>query len=216
MNGFRQTAMAATVALLVVTSGCIGFLAGDKPLSVESTEASVSSSTLEDAGYEHNRTTTVTVERTFEAAGQSRDVVATNYLTEYEKSVDLGAMGGERKAAVFVAFTTPKVEVLGKTFNPVGDMSNRELLGQLQSRYDSIEVGQQSGSDTVSVLGTEATVERFDGQARIGGTSVDIYVHVTKIEHGDDYVIAVGVYPQRLDGERENVLRLVSGLQHEG
>ena len=216
MNHSRQTAIATLLGILVVTSGCVGFITGNEALSVAASEGTVSSSALEKTGYEHNRTTEVTLNRTFEAAGQSREVTVTNHLSEYQKSVDLGPLGGERPAAVFVAFTTPKVEVLGKTFNPIGEMSNRELLGQLQSQYSSIEVGQQSSSDTVSALGTSATVDRFDGQARIGGTSVDIYVHVTRIEHGDDYVVAVGVYPQRLDGEGENVLNLISGLQHEG
>lgn len=216
MNDSRRTAIAAVLGLLVLTSGCVGFITGSEALSVSASEATVSSSALSATGYEHNRTTAVTVNRTFEAAGQSREVTVTNYLAEYQKSIDFGVLGGEREAAVFVAFSTPKVEVLGKTFNPVGEMSNRELLGQLQSQYDTIEVGQQSGSDTVSALGTQATVERYDGRARFGGFYVDIYVHVTKIEHGDDYVVAIGVYPQLLRGEDENVLRLVSGLEHEG
>ena len=216
MNSSRRAVAATVLATLVVASGCVGFISGDEALSFEASEGSVSSSALEETGYEHSQTTDVTATQAFEVAGQSRDVTVTNYLAEYGKSVDLGILGGEQRAAVFVAFTTPKVEVLGRTFNPVGEMSNRELLGQLQSQYSSIEVGQQSGSDTVTALGTEATVERFDGRANIAGTSVDIYVHITKIEHGDDYVVAVGVYPQRLDGEGENVLRLVSGLSHEG
>lgn len=214
MSDGRQAAAAMALAILLVSSGCIGFLAGDEALRLEASEGSVSAAAVSDAGYEHARTETVTVNRTFEVAGQTREVQAVNHLTEYHRSVEVGALGSERKAAVFVVFTTPQVEIAGRTFNPVGEMSNRELLEELQSQYDAIEVGTQVGSETVRTLGTDATVDIFDGSARLAGVEIDVRFQITKVRHDDDFVIAVGIYPAQLPGEGENVRTLIRNLEH--
>lgn len=214
MSDGRQAAAATALALLLVASGCIGFLSGNEPLMLEASEGSVSASAVSDAGYEHARSETVTVNRTFEVAGQTREVQAINHLTEYHKSVDVGVLGGERKAAVFVVFTTPQVEIAGRTFNPVGEMSNRELLDELQSKYDAIEVGTQVGSDDVRTLGTDATVDTFDGSARLAGVGIDVRFQITKVRHDEDFVIAIGIYPAKLPGEGENVRTLIRNLEH--
>lgn len=214
MNDGRQAAAATMLAIVLVASGCVGFISGNEALTVEASEGSVSSAALSDAGYERARSETMTVERTFEVAGQTREVQATNHLSEYQKTVSLPVLGGERKAAVFVVFTTPQVEFAGRTFNPVGEMSNRELLDELQSQYDAIEVGQRTDSRTVRTLGTDATVDTFEGSARLSGVSLDVRFQITKIRHGEDFVIAVGIYPERLPGEGENVRDLIRNLEH--
>jgi hypothetical protein len=214
MNDGRQAAAATALAIVLVASGCVGFISGNEALTVEASDGSVSSAALSDAGYERARSETMTVERTFEVAGQTREVQAKNHLSEYHKTVSLPVLGGERKAAVFVVFTTPQVEFAGQTFNPVGEMSNRELLDELQSQYDDIEVGQRTDSRTVRTLGTDATVDTFEGSARLSGVSLDVRFQITKIRHGDDFVIAVGIYPKQLPGEGENVDTLLRNLQH--
>jgi hypothetical protein len=57
-------------------------------------------------------------------------------------------------------------------------------------------------------------VTKFDGEASIGGSSVDVYVHVTKVKHDGDFVVAIAIYPQALDGEQETVDELLAGLEH--
>lgn len=214
MSRYRRSILGAMVALLVLASGCVGFLVGNEPLTVESSEASVDSQTLAETGYEHNRTVEHPLERSFEIAGQTREVRATNHLSEYHRAVDLPLTDTQQRAAVFVVFTTPKVDIAGRTLNPVGDMSNRELLQEVQSQYDSVQVGDKRESYTVQTLDTDATVDTFDGTARMGLLDLEVRFQITTIEHGDDFVIALGVYPAILPGEGENVRSLIRAIEH--
>lgn len=214
MNNSRAVGAGALLAILVVTSGCIGFLTGSAPLTFSATPATVSEHAVSESGYEYNGTKEVQMTRTFEVAGQQREVAVTNHLSEYDRTVDLGIFGGEKKAAVFAVFTTPQVEIAGKTFNPVGEMSNRELLEQLQSRYESIQIDERVERNIVTTLGTDATVETYAGTAAFGPFDVDVRVQITTIEHDGDFVIAIGVYPRLLPSEDETVRDLIRGLEH--
>ncbi len=211
----HRTIASVLLAALIVTSGCVGFLTGSEALEFSASKATPSDRALSDTGYEEVGVEEQTVNETVSAAGQEREVEVTNWMAQYDRSVDLGTLGSQR-AAVFVAFATPQVEVAGKTFNPVGDMSNRELLRQLQSRYDGLQVGAQVGNDSVTALGEERAVETYEGQAGFQGATADVYVHVTTFEHDGDFVIAVAVYPQQLDGEQERVYALIGGLERGG
>lgn len=211
----KRTVVCVAVAALVVTSGCVGFLTGSESLAFEASPATVSDGALSETGYEEVDVADQTVNESFTVAEQERTVTVTNWLARYERSVDAGPLG-DRSVAAFVVLSTPKVEVLGRTFNPVGDMSDRDLLEQLQSRYGSVEVGDEVGARNVTALGVETRVTRFEGTATLDGTSVDVYVHVTTFEHGGDHLVAVAVHPRQLDGEDENVYALLRGLEHAG
>lgn len=206
----RRTLTAAALAVLVALAGC-GMLTGD--LSYAASPATVDDATLEDTGYEEANVAEQEVTREFSAAGQSRNVTVTNHVAMYERSVDVPVVG-EQRAAVFGAFTSPEVSVLGQSFNPIEDYDNRKLAGLAQRQYSGLTVGDEVGTRSVTVLGESANVTTFDGEASIGGTSVDVYVHVTKVKHDGDFVVAVAVYPQALDGEQETVDDLLAGLDH--
>jgi len=206
----RRTLTAAALAVLVALAGC-GMLTGD--LSYAASPAAVDDATLEDTGYEEANVAEQEVTREFSAAGQSRNVTVTNHVAMYERSVDVPVVG-EQRAAVFGAFTSPEVSVLGQSFNPIEDYDNRKLAGLAQRQYSGLTVGDEVGTRSVTVLGESANVTTFDGEASIGGTSVDVYVHVTKVKHDGDFVVAVAVYPQALDGEQETVDDLLAGLDH--
>ena len=45
-------------------------------------------------------------------------------------------------------------------------------------------------------------------------TDIDVYVHLTKVRHDGDYVIAIAVHPQGLPGEEERVDALLEGIEH--
>lgn len=129
----RRTFLAGSaVALGAGTAGC-GFILGDEPLEFEADQATVAESTAADAGYEFQGVNDQVLERTFEAADQSRSVTVTNRMAEYEKQVDLGPLG-EHRAAIFTALSTPQVSILGKTFNPVANMSTADLAERIQSQ----------------------------------------------------------------------------------
>jgi hypothetical protein len=154
------------------------------------------------------------VNRSFTVAGETRNVSVTNHVAAYQRAVDLGPLGSEPFAR-FTVLSTPEVEIAGRTLNPVGGLSDRELATRFQSQYDSIENVRFAGNRTVEVLGEGRTVSRFDATTTVAGTEVDLALHVAKFRHGEDFVVAIGVYPARLDGERARVETMLRGVEHE-
>jgi hypothetical protein len=202
--------------LLVVSAGCVGVLTGNEPLTVEAGPVSVSSATLDDTGYEEVRSTTQEMTREVSAAGQTREVVVTNQVTEYARTIDIGPLGSGEFAR-FVVVSTPAVEVLGQTFNPVGEMSNREPAELAQAQYQGLENPETAGERRVSVLGTQATVSRFTADATLQGTgqSVELTLHVTRIRDGGDFIVVIAAHPTLLPGEAERVDTMLGGVQHD-
>lgn len=198
---------------LLVTGGCLGFLTGEEAVKFESNEVSVSEDAQSATGYEQARKEANTITRNFSAAGETRQVKVTNHLAEYKRQVNIPALG-EQELARFTVLSTPKVEVLDRTFNPVGDMSNREIAEMVQQEYQSVSDIQKTGERNVTVLGEQRKVTEFEARAQtVGGQQVDVYLHITKFGHGDDYIVSVAVYPQQLN-EQENVDRLLKGVEH--
>lgn len=210
----RKRVAVLAVGLVMLTAGC-GFITGQEALAFSATPATVSEQTLSETEYESVNVTDEVVTRNFSAAGQTRQVEVTNQLAQYERQVDLGPLGSKR-AAVFVAFASPEVEVATQTFNPIADMSEREVLRQFESQYEGLSVGSRVDSRNVTVLGQSTAVEKYEGTAELAGSEVDVYVHATKVEHEGDHVVSVAVYPQRLDGEEQAVVTLLQGLEHSG
>jgi hypothetical protein len=210
----RRTSIAAVaLAVVTVTAGC-GFLLGTESLSFSASPATVGDSALSETGYEETNVTEQTASREFTVADQTRTVELTNHLAQYERQAELGELGSQ-PAGVFTVFATPEVEVAGQTFNPIQGLSERDVAEQFQSNYEGISVGERTGNVTMTALGADRTVEQFDGTATLGGADVDVVIEITKFKHGSDYVVALAVYPERLDGEHEHVVTMLEGLEHE-
>jgi len=197
----------------MATAGC-GFLLGNEPLRLNASQVTVSDSAVEETGYEETNVSEQVINETIEAAGQTREVVATNHLAQYERQVGLRGIG-EQRAAAFVAFSSPQAQVLGRSFSPLASMSERQLLEQAPSSYQGLEVSEQTGSSNVTALGSERAIKQFDGTATLAGQEVDVVIHAGKFEHGEDFVGVVAIYPERIDGEEENVVTLLEGLEHD-
>nr|WP_058827786.1 DUF6517 family protein [Haloferax sp. Q22] len=212
MTSRRVVAVLALVAL-VLTSGCIGFLTGEETLTFESQPATADATVAENAGYETNGTETFAVNRTLSFGGQERKIAASNHITTYEKSLDLGFFG-EAKLGSFSVISTPAVEVAGQPRNPIGDYSNDDLIRLVDNQYQGLSDVDPVSSRNVQMLGQTTNVTKYSATARFGGQEVDVYVHVTKVQHNEDFVIAIGLYPQQLDGEEENVLELIRSVEH--
>ncbi|SDF73786.1 DUF6517 family protein [Halorientalis regularis] len=193
-------------------AGC-GFLLGTEALSFTASKATVSDASLEDTGYEETNVSEKNVTREFTAAGQTREVVVTNWLAQYERQVGLEPVG-EQRAAVFVAFSSPQIEIATKKLNPLSEMSEKDILTRFNTGYEGISVGNQTGSQNVSALGTERSIKQFDGTARFAGQDVDVVIHASKFKHGSDYIGVVAIYPERIDGEEDRVVTLLNGLTH--
>jgi hypothetical protein len=207
--------MPMLVAALVLTAGCVGVITGSEALLVEAEPISVSGAAQSAAGYEEARTTTQELQREVSAAGQTREVVVTNHVAEYARSVDAGPLGSGEFAR-FVVVSTPAVDVLGQTFNPVGDMSNRELAELAQEQYEDLRNLQPAGERSVTVLGTDATVSQFTADARVADTdrTMKVTLHVTRVRDGDDFIVIIGAHPTLLPGEAERVDTMLDGVRH--
>ena len=210
----RRGIAVVAIALLMVTSGCIGFLTGSEPLRFSAEPAAVSGSAAADAGYEYNGTRELTVNRSFDVGGQERRVIATNRIADYSKNIELGPLG-EAEVGVFNVVTTPAVEVAGQTLNPIGRYSNARLVEFVQQQYSGLGDIERVGERNVTIQGTETTVTKFSATASIEGREIDVFVHVTKYRSGEDFVVAVGVYPQQLEGQEEsNILSMLRAVEH--
>ena len=214
MTTLRRRALLGGLASgLLATAGCLGVVSGDQPLAFESDPAAVGDGALSETGYELADRRSPALSREVSVAGQTREVTVTNHVALYEKSIDFGPLG-RQKAAGFALITTPQIEVAGRAFNPVGEMSTERLLREFGSRFGGLTIDGKVGTESVSTLGASVTVEEYAGTATVQGREMEVSVHVSRFEHAEDYVIAAGTYPRRLDGEAENVLALVSGIEH--
>lgn len=201
--------------MLALTAGCLGPL-GEDGGTFEAERATVPDSTLEETGYEEAAVASVEIERSFEVGDQGQTVEIINWQAEYDRSVDLGPLGDAR-AAVFTALSTPRVDLLGRTFNPVADMSTRDLVEMVQERYDDIGEIDEDETGSVTILGEETARTRFTGTGTLAaGAEVDIYLHVTEaVTSGGDLVLAIGVHPQELADEEDAALAMMERIEHE-
>lgn len=209
----RRAMLGGVAAGLAATAGCLDVLTGDEPLGFSSEPATVPESTLDSTGYELVSENSPTISEEFTVAGQTREVEVTNHVASYEKSVEIGPLGSV-EAAMFSVFATPKIDIATRTFNPVGEMSNRQLLKQIASRYDGLTVDGKVDDQEETTLGQTVTVEKYEGTTEMEGREVPIYLLITRVEHEEDYVVMVGGYPQRLDGEESNVYTLIRNVEH--
>lgn len=200
---------------LLATSGCVGFVTGENALRFESGQVHVSQHARADTGYERTRAGEQVITKKFSAVGQTRRVKVSNYLAEYKRQVRIPLLGTQELAR-FTVLATPEVEVLGRTFNPVSDLSNRELAQRVQQKYTTIRNVRLVGNRTVQVLGEGVRVSKFAAEATTrGGQTIDVYVHIAKTEAKNDFIVAVAVYPQTLPREQQTVNRLLQGIKHE-
>jgi hypothetical protein len=209
----REVLAGVGTVVAASTAGCLGVITGEEPAEFEATPAGVEGAVLEETGYESAGVEEEVIERELEAAGQSREVVVTNYQARYEKTIDMGPLG-EQRGAVFTALTTPQVDVLGREFNPVADMSTEELAQQVQQQYEGLQDIEHQEDGEVSIQGSTAVRSTFTASATFAGEPVDIYLLLTEaVELGEDFVVTVGAYPQQGPDEEQNVLALMEAVQ---
>ncbi|MFC7007662.1 DUF6517 family protein [Halalkalicoccus salilacus] len=153
------------VGCSILGAGCLDLVRGE---AFVARPAPVAASVLDETGYDHYRTVEVEETHTVEAGGVSREIDVVNVRSEYDRRVDLGSLG-KMRAAVFTTLSTPKIEVLGRTFNPVEGMDNQEVADELQSRYEEISIGTEIDRRALTVLGDSIDVSKFTGRQRSPG-----------------------------------------------
>jgi len=207
---WRRSVAALAFAALVVSSGCIGFVTGEEALTYEANEVAVSDDAKQATGYEAVDRETVTVNRTV----QGREVRVTNSLARYEKEDDIA----EETTGVLAVFSTHRVDVFDRTTNPFAEMTYGELLRNASSQYGtafgSLEDATFVENRTRTVLGQQARVGVFETTTEFGGETVTVRLYVTRVQHGDDFVVAIGGHPEKLPAGEQEILRMLSGIEH--
>lgn len=194
-------------------AGCLSVIRGEEPLRLTASPASIPASVLDETRYELNRQREVVIEREVEAAGQTREIVVTNQQLEYQKTVSLGPLG-EQEAAVFTALTTPQVNVLGREFNPVANMSTRELAEMVQEQYEDMQSMEHVEDSELTINDETTTQSKFQAEATFSGQQIDLFIHISEaVELNDDLVITVGGYPTMLPDEEQNILTLMRSVE---
>lgn len=218
----RRDALTATgVTALAATAGCLDLILGED-LEYEASAATVSDAALDETGYEEQEVTDFTVDETFEAGGESRDVTVTNWQSEYDKEIEVSGLGtgleSSGRAAVFVAITSPQVEVLGQEFNPIADTDSDDIAEMLEDRYDGLDDLESTGAEDVSVLGESATATRYEGEVEVsalGGEAEMVFFVTETVQTGGDHAFVICGFPEHVeDDERPNFDDLLDGLEH--
>lgn len=210
-NHRASSALALTV-LLVVTAGCSGTL-----VEVAASPATIPDDPLEAAGYDHATTTEVPVTYPVGPSVVAQNLTTRTWVSAYVKSTD----GND--TAVLVLYSSPNVEVAGTSVNPLGQLSNRELvrfvldrvgdlrtLGGVEQVTDLRIVGERE----VSMLNTTTRFASYAGTAVVDDRRVDVVVNVAVVEHGGDVVVAVGLHEATM-AETGTQAALLEDVVHE-
>ncbi|WP_267643779.1 DUF6517 family protein [Haloarchaeobius amylolyticus] len=212
MRFSRRGFLAATTGGLAATSGCLDTLLGGDQ-SFEASAAEVGQAALDETSYRHLETTANTISQTFEIRDTEKTVTLTNYISTYQRMVDIPGVG-EQPGAVFATLSTPKFEVLGRTLNPIAEVKKEELAKRAQDTYGSLRVEEQLGTQQVDVLGGAHELATFAGVAELASTQFDVTLDLGTVPHEKDIVVLFGGYPAQLQQEAENVLTMVRGVTH--
>ena len=196
----------------VVLAGCSGTL-----VEYGASPATLPDSALEPLDYVHGNTTEVPLTYRAGMLGISRDVTARTWVSGYSKTT------AENETALLVLYSSPNVKVEGQSVNPFTQLSNRELVLFALDRMTDLRVagGIDDVSDlrevdvrNVTVLGERTRTVTYAGTAEVEGERVEVVVDVTVVEHGDDVVVALGIYGEALD-ETSNHVALVRQMEHQ-
>ncbi|QLG47714.1 DUF6517 family protein [Natrinema halophilum] len=179
---------------LGTVAGCVSGLADDVA-TFSATPARVSEDAAAEADYKYQGTR----ERIDSEVVGGQDVEVTSYISVYDRAIDLTGerFGGDAlKASVFGVIATPQVSVDGEDFDPVGDLSNRELAERVQSHYSGIEVDRAVGGRALQALGQRFSFQSYEGIATLQAEyDVSVHLDVAQRDHEDDHVVVAAVYP---------------------
>ena len=239
----RRVILTTVVALLVVSSGCVGLITGET-VAFEANNATVEDEALSSTDYELNNSSTRSLTRDVEFFGQERTIRVVNEIQRYTSNGSLADIadnetmennetlannetlrdaaanetGGDGEVADlkrFVVVSSPGATVAGRSLNPAASWSNERILEQVADQTGQLNDLESDGNRTVESLGEEREVSAFNATTQIKGREVEVRAHVVSFEHEGDVVIAVAVHPAEID-ERENVDELIGGIEHSG
>jgi len=213
----RSLLAAGATGTLALTAGCVDVVLGNAPLELDSKRVAPTDDALTQAGYTEREVNSDPIERTVELpGGVERDVRATVWRSIYTKNVDYA--GQTREGAAFAAVSIPGMEIAGRSLNPLGELSNKELLERFleQVSTDNGEISniQQEESFGLDILGGGRSVDLFVGQSDLEGETIDIEIKLTSFTHEGDLLVLLGTYPRMLTAEAANAEELMESVEH--
>ncbi|WP_049921062.1 DUF6517 family protein [Halopiger djelfimassiliensis] len=212
----RRTLLAAgATGTLALTAGCLDFVLGKGPLEFDSSRVAPTETALTETEYENQTVEEETIEETIDV-GVEREIRASLWRSHYSKEIEY--QGRTHEGALFAAVSVPAMEVLGRSFNPLDDMSNEELLERLLSEVDgeqgNVENIRHDESFGLEILGEGREVDRFVGQSEFDGEPIDVELTLTAVSHADDLLVLLGSYPRNFAEEAVNVELLMESVEH--
>ncbi|WP_222919022.1 DUF6517 family protein [Natrinema sp. SYSU A 869] len=212
----RQFISALAVGSIGTAAGCLSDIVDDAT-TFSAAPARVAEAAAAEAGYEYQGTR----RRVDEERVGGEDVEATSYISTYDRAIDLPAdrFGEEPvRSGAFGVLTTPQVRVGDEDFNPVSDLSNREIASRLQNDYKGLEIDRAVGGRALEALGERFSLQSYAGTAMLQDEyEVDVVLEIVQREHEDDHIVVAAVYPADnvLPGgsERERIDTLIRGLE---
>jgi hypothetical protein len=196
-------------AAVVSTAGCLGVIGMDEH---EATPGGVDPAVREQTGYEQTDIEEIVVRETVQV-GISEEITVRNYLTRHEKSVDLGPAGSV-PAATFAVLTSPQISVAGRAFNPIREMSARELVGLVESNLERIDDVEHVEDRETTILEAETVEGIFQAETDVQGFAIELTLHVTEsVQTESDHLVTIGAYPSRLrDTEEDDLRAMMDGV----
>ncbi|WP_226482906.1 DUF6517 family protein [Natrinema amylolyticum] len=213
----RQFIGALAVGGLGTAAGCLSDVVDDAT-TFSAAPARVGEDATAEVGYEYEGTR----KRLDEERVGGEAVEATSYVSTYARAIDLPAdrFGEEPvRSGAFGVLTTPQVRVGDEDFNPVSDLSNREIAGRLQGHYEELEIDRAVGGRALEALGERFSVQSYAGTAMLQGEyEVDVVLDIVQRNHEDDHIVVAAVYPADDvfpgGSEQGRIDTLVRGLEH--
>ena len=208
----RPVVAGLALALVLALSGCSGTL-----VEYTASPAEIPESALESQGYVHGNTTMVPLTYRLGVAGVSRNITAETWVAGYSKTPTAN------DTAAVVLYSSPNVELAGRSVNPLSQLSNRELIQNGIDRVTDLRgVGgienvsdlRETGTRNVTMLGKQTQLVSYTGTAEVDGQRVSVVVNLAMVEHGDDIVVAIGIHEAALD-ETPAHATLVEAIVHE-
>lgn len=215
MTTRRSFVAGGAVAALALTSGCLDFITGSEPLTFDARRAAPSDAAVDETGYAERDRSEENIEETIDV-GVERDIRATVHSTVYTKDVEI--QGRRMEAAAFGVVSMPGMEVLGKSFNPLDDMSNREILEEVRPELER-SVGElrdvrHEEERSLPILGESRTVDVFGAETTLEGREIELRILLVAVDHEDDTIVLLGGYPRMLPDEGVNVEVLMESIEH--
>lgn len=210
----RRRALALGVAGMGALAGCstASELAGDGPIKRTAAPAALSESAISETEYQEEEQR----EQRFERTVQGRTIIASNQITLYAKAVDQLARG-----SLFGVVSTPGFTIAGQTLNPVGQMSNEDLLEFVSNEFGGISDVSKESTFESNVLGSKTEISKFGATRELGNQNVDMYIYAGKAlnERNDegkkDLVLGAGGYPKAFDDtESETIEGFFEEIEH--